>query len=287
MDKLITMQKDVIETAVNTQLASQREHYERHLAQDRLKFANTRFEPMIGQVNVPYPIGSNVLVQQANQTIRTGGRSKLDLPWVGPMTVTKVNYTSPNTYELLNLVTGKTITRNVEHLKPYVMHEGVNPIEITIKDGDLYVVEAILAARGTPTNKGAMTFQVKWLNSEDITWEPWANLQNNAVFHEYLRSRTPSLARYIPARFRTEQDVPTSLAVPKPINHSGGLTQDHLPDLMLPEMRGRIVSNVTETEEASSSTDQQTTKRIVTQAAPPVPRKSGRAHKATIPFDER
>ena len=56
---------------------------------------------------------------------------------------------------------------------------------------------------------------------------------------------------------------------------------------MLPEMRGRIVSNVTEPEKASSSTDQQTTERIVTQAAPPVPRKSGRAHKATIPFDER
>ena len=104
MDKLITMQKDVIETAVNTQLASQREHYERHLAQDVLKFTNTQYEPMIGQVNVHYPIGSSVLVQQANQTIRTGGKSKLDLPWVGPMTVTKVNYTSPNTYELLNLV---------------------------------------------------------------------------------------------------------------------------------------------------------------------------------------
>jgi hypothetical protein len=55
MDKLLTMQKDVIETAVNTQLASQREHYERHLAQDVLKFTNTQYEPMIGQVNVPYP----------------------------------------------------------------------------------------------------------------------------------------------------------------------------------------------------------------------------------------
>ena len=104
-----------------------------------------------------------------------------------------------------------------------------------------------------------MTFQVKWLNSDDITWEPWANLQNNAVFHEYLRSRTSSLARYIPARFKTEQDV--SLAVPKPKDHQGGLTQDHLPDLMLSEIRspGRIVSSVTDPKEVSSSNDQRPT----------------------------
>jgi hypothetical protein len=41
------------------------------------------------------------------------------------------------------------------------MHEGVKPIEIAVKDGDLYIVEAILNANCTPTNKGAMTFQVK------------------------------------------------------------------------------------------------------------------------------
>ncbi len=75
--------------------------------------------------------------------------------------------------------------------------------------------------------------------------------------------------------------------MPKPKDHQGGLTQDHLPDLMLPAIRGRIASDVTDLREDSSSTDQLPTKRIVTQAAPPIPRKSGRAHKATIPFDER
>ncbi len=285
MDKLMTLQKDVMEIALRTQLASQREHLDKHLAQDVIRFAGTKYEPMVGQVNIHYPIGTNVLVQQANQAIRTGGKSKLNLPWVGPMTVTNVNYTSPNTYEVLNLVTGKTLTRNVEQLRPFVIKEGTNPVEIAVKDGELYIVEAILQAKGTITNKEAMTFQIKWLNSEDLTWEPWANMKDNAVFHEYLRSRSPSLARYIPARIRTASDIPQSLATPKPETH--GVTQDPIEDLMLPKIRGRIAPKITDFSEDSSLSGQLPSGRFVTQAAPPIPRTSGRAVKAPRHFDER
>ena len=132
-----------------------------------------------------------------------------------------------------------------------------------------------------------MTFQIKikWLNSEDLTWEPWANMKDNAVFHEYLRSRSPSLARYIPVRFRTELDIPQSLAEPKPKTH--GVTRDPLEDLMLPKVRGRIAPKITDLSEDSSFTGQLPSGRFVTQAAPPVPRTSGRTIKVPRHFDEK
>ena len=75
------------------------------------------------------------------------------------------------------------------------------------------------------------------------------------------------------------------MAEPKPKTH--GVTWSPLQDLMLPKVRGRIAPNIIDFSEDSSFTGQLPSGRFVTQAAPPIPRTSGRAIKAPRHFDEK
>ena len=60
-------------------------------------------------------------------------------------------------------------------------------------------MEAILGHQGSPANRSRMTFQVKWKGYDELSWEPWANVRDNVILHNYLK--THKLHKLIPKRF--------------------------------------------------------------------------------------
>ena len=74
------------------------------------------------------------------------------------------------------------------------------PREIALKDHkDVYIIDRIDGHRGNMARKSEVTFKVKWLGYEESTWEPWKNVRDNSVTHEYLLSQ--SLGKHIPRKF--------------------------------------------------------------------------------------
>ena len=68
---------------------------------------------------------------------------------------------------------------------------------------DKWNVEKILTDTGAKNKKGdgfskkRILFKVKWEDSEEITEEPWANLKNNEVLHDYLREKAKLNIKYL------------------------------------------------------------------------------------------
>ena len=66
-------------------------------------------------------------------------------------------------------------------------------------DREEFLVESILKHRGDSKRKTSLEFLVKWLgySDEENTWEPYNNLKDNSVLHDYLRKN--KLEKLIPA----------------------------------------------------------------------------------------
>ena len=43
------------------------------------------------------------------------------------------------------------------------------------------LVEAIHEHKGTSAKRTLMTFLVEWQGYDELSWEPWENLKNNAI----------------------------------------------------------------------------------------------------------
>jgi hypothetical protein len=63
-----------------------------------------------------------------------------------------------------------------------------NRIKKSYEESETFIVESIQHHKGTQFKKEQMTFRVKWEGYNEETWEPWDNLKDNVILHNYLRS---------------------------------------------------------------------------------------------------
>jgi hypothetical protein len=111
----------------------------------------------------------------------------------------RVVHYSDSKYTVQDLVSLKEEQVHVSLLKKFEYDPDlVDPAEVARHDTREFLVEKILAHRGSFDAKRKLMFQVRWqgYGPEHDTWEPWSELRNNVALHEYLREK--NLARYIP-----------------------------------------------------------------------------------------
>jgi len=183
---MLQAQKDLIHLAQTMQLTQHKEH----LADNDM-----------GEIT-HYPANSFVLVSYPQGAFKRSEPTKFHSHWKGPMQVLS---NVGARYQLLNLANGKTEEHHVSRIKKYIYDgKGPTPGAIALKDNQHYLIEAILAHRGNPKQRNRMTFKVRWVgynHDEDTTWEPWSNLKDNAVLHQYLGQK--NMESLIPPRYRT------------------------------------------------------------------------------------
>jgi transposase InsO family protein len=148
-----------------------------------------------------FPDGAYVLLDYPDK-IRPP--SKLNMPRMGPYQVLSHKGAK---YEVVNLVTGKTLFRHISQLSEFNATR-CSPTEVATRNTSAYLVQEVLSHTGTPAKKAQMRFTVRWLGygPGDDTQEPWKVLQNNWVFHQYCRQQ--NLHKLIPAAFQ-DVDLPT------------------------------------------------------------------------------
>jgi hypothetical protein len=179
MDKMLTKQALLL----NAAKASLIMRDERHMSK-----APT--EPTV------FPVNSQVLARYPGDGRRP---TKLHPRWRGPFRV--VNQVG--SIVTVQHVASPTLEDiHISLLAPYHANPLVNHRDIALRDKHLYDVEDILGHTGKPEERDKMTFRVHWSGYpiEAATNEPYKNLKDNFVFHEYLR--THRMTNLIPPRFR-------------------------------------------------------------------------------------
>jgi hypothetical protein len=140
--------------------------------------------------------GSYVLVKY-----REGGPpTRLHTILKGPLRVIRG---SKDYFTLLDLITHKEKNYHVTDIKPFIFDPlSVNPTNIACKDYLEFFIEAILKHSGTRNSKKTnLRFYIKWLGYEKNSWEPYSNIRDMTICHEYLR--THGMANHIPKNFHT------------------------------------------------------------------------------------
>ena len=109
---------------------------------------------------------------------------KLQPKFLGPYTVIR---------QTRNDVKCKHVTSNIQYTfhssRVYPFFGSIQDAKrAAIVDDDEYTVEAILQHQGNTQRKTSMRFLVKWLgySDDDNTWEPYQNLKDNSILHQYL-----------------------------------------------------------------------------------------------------
>jgi hypothetical protein len=126
--------------------------------------------------------------------------SRLHTLLKGPLRVVKG---SQSVFTLLDLVTNKEKDYHVTDIKPFRFDPlNTNPLDVARKDYLEFFIEAILKHSGNRhSKKSNLRFYIKWLGYEEDhnSWEPYSNIRDMTVCHEYLRSR--GMANHIPKKF--------------------------------------------------------------------------------------
>ena len=184
--KLIEAQKATIAFAAETQNRLD----ENHVAK-RQKGDATVFEK-----------GDYVLLDYPDTGFHKGPPAKTMTELAGPFQVLSAN--GDDSYALLNPATGKVKPSvHAQRLRIFKYDkEHTDPSVVALKDQQLHLVERVLAHRGKASGRRKdLSFHIQWLGygPEDNTWEPWANLRDNLVVHQYLRDH--DMASLIPERY--------------------------------------------------------------------------------------
>lgn len=184
--KQVELQQDVIARAQ----ALQQQLHDKHVS--------SKPQPI-----TEYAIGDLVLLGWPVTRFNPHGRpTKWDTLYRGPYKV--LGHTNQS-YRLLNLATGKEVApKNVHLLKPFYYDvRRTDPVEVAMKDlPEGYLVEEILAHKGDlKKRKSDIQVLVKWLGYEEPDWQPWKNVRENSLFHEYLRKE--GYPEQVPAQFRS------------------------------------------------------------------------------------
>jgi hypothetical protein len=126
--------------------------------------------------------------------------SRLQTLLKGPLRVVKG---SQSIFTLLDLITNKEKDYHVSDLKPFRFDPlNTNPLEVARKDYLEFFIEAILKHSGTRRSKKSnLRFYIKWLGYDDDrnSWEPYSNIRDMTVCHEYLRFH--GMSNHIPKKF--------------------------------------------------------------------------------------
>ena len=77
----------------------------------------------------------------------------------------------------------------------------VDPVDVDRRDHMEFFVESIVSHRGNP-NRSTIEFLVKWRDypESENSWEPYSNLRNNEILHDYLKLK--NLHRLINKQYR-------------------------------------------------------------------------------------
>jgi hypothetical protein len=141
-----------------------------------------------GGLITEYAVDSYVLLAWPITRMNPNGRpTKLDTVYRGPYRVIK--FDEHGTYWLRNLATGAAENpKSVHSLKPFFYDKKrTDPVVVALRDyKDTFLVSEIISDNGCWKNRGELKFKVLWLGYDEPTWEPWANLRDNSVLHEYL-----------------------------------------------------------------------------------------------------
>jgi hypothetical protein len=89
-------------------------------------------------------------------------------------------------------------------MKPFIFDPlKTDPQDTVRRDYLEFFVEKILDIRGDTKRVLSLQFHVKWLGFDEThnSWEPWKNLRDLAVLHEYLKGN--NLGQLIPRKFKT------------------------------------------------------------------------------------
>lgn len=185
VNKLIEAQKATIKSTAETQTQLDESYVSK-----RQKGDATIFEK-----------GAYVLVDYPDAGFHKGPPAKTMTELEGPFQVVGDN--GDASYSFLNPATEKTKPAvHAQRLRLFRYDQvHTDPIEVALKDQQLYLVERVLAHLGKSSGRGKdISFHIKWLGygPEGNTWEPWANLRKNLVVHQYLRDH--NMAFLIPDR---------------------------------------------------------------------------------------
>jgi hypothetical protein len=123
------------------------------------------------------------------------------MPWRGPLRVVEKNDLGSH-YTLINLITNKYETVHVKHLAPFDYDpRHTDPREVALRQQNEWDVEQILEMKGHFRLKKNLMFKVRWQGwtEDNDTWEPWSNLRNNEVLHQWMT--THGFAKHIPKKF--------------------------------------------------------------------------------------
>jgi hypothetical protein len=134
-----------------------------------------------------FEVGSYVLVEHRNP-LRKGPKNKL-LPYLkGPL---RVINSRGSKYTLQDLATMRNKDYHVKRLRIFNYDpETQNPLKYALRDdGYIFEVEKIVQISSkTSKNKKDLRFKVKWVDSQEETWEPWSNLRRLNALQDFLRN---------------------------------------------------------------------------------------------------
>jgi hypothetical protein len=123
----------------------------------------------------------------------------------GPLQVVR---SSESKYTLEDLITNKEKDYRVTDIKPFHFDPlNTNPVDVARKDYLEFFIEAIFNHSGTKKSKeGHLKFYIKWLgyNDDQNTWEPYSNIRDMTVCHDYLISH--GMSNHIPSKFKDIQN---------------------------------------------------------------------------------
>lgn len=96
-----------------------------------------------------------------------------------------------NTYTVHNPVTHDELEVHLDRLKGYRSDYIDSDEDIAVLDKQLWLVDNVVAHRGSPRKRSAMTFKVQWqdFGPEYDTWEPYANVKTLAAFATYCKTK--------------------------------------------------------------------------------------------------
>jgi hypothetical protein len=140
--------------------------------------------------------GSHVLVKYRQGSAPT----RLHTQWKGPL---RVITNTRSEYLLLDLITNKQKSYHVSDMKPFIFDPlQTDPTDIARRDYLEFFVEKIISMTGEPKKVRTLKFLVKWVGYDDShnSIEPWANLRDVDVLHNYLRQH--KLEHLIPTKFK-------------------------------------------------------------------------------------
>jgi hypothetical protein len=186
MARMLSHQSNMLKEA----LMIQTKHDTKKLGKLAIKEPVTEYDP-----------GSYVLLAWPITKMNPNGRpTKFDTVYRGPYKVLKHN--DQGTYWLMNIVTGRPENiKSIHSIKPFYYDPiRTDPIEVALKDfKDEYLIDSVVTDNGKWKNKSELMFQIKWFGYKDLTWEPWANVRDNSILHDYLCSHKH--ASWVPKKF--------------------------------------------------------------------------------------